>query len=598
MRLKIVVPFLLGIPAMGLAWTSALYPTTWQAPTSKQFYSDAFLQDYSYAGYHMGEAVLPTVSVRIFNVTQAPFRADSSGKVDATLAIQAALDSVGKVGGGVVYLPKGTYRLNANSATQALTIKYSNVVLRGDGPAKTFLLNTTTAMNSKSIIKTSAGGSSWTTIPAATARTSISQDLSKPTKVIPVASTSLFKVGDWVLVRNRITKAWVDEHNEPGWATTFNQLTGFIYCRQITAIDASTKTLTIDVPIRYALFARDTAMVHLAPKMLSEVGIENLAIGNAQINATTGWGEDDYGIAGTAGYDAHSSYVINFYGVRNSWIRKVESYQPTGNTSTAHMLSNGILVNQSRGVTIDSCHMSHGQYGGGGGNGYMYRISANENLIKDSKASFGRHGFVLSHMLASGNVFLRAYDKDGGLQTGFTGSMITSGKGSDHHMHFSHSNLFDNCISENSNFQGAYRPYGSDPMHNLTAAHSTYWNTKGLGTGVESKNYLIISQQARYGYVIGTQGTRTTVNNAATGDLLTKTAPLDSIEGIGLGTTLSPQSLYASQYQKRMATQGSSSSSSTSTSSSSVGPVGLGNTGTSPLLHGSEYFFDLLGRSR
>ncbi len=32
-------------------WRSAYYPTNWTAPTTKNFYTDAFLQDYSYAGY-------------------------------------------------------------------------------------------------------------------------------------------------------------------------------------------------------------------------------------------------------------------------------------------------------------------------------------------------------------------------------------------------------------------------------------------------------------------------------------------------------------------------------------------------------------------
>lgn len=43
--------------------------------------------------------------------TEPPFGADSTGKLDATEAIQAALDAVGSAGGGVVYLPPGRYLL-------------------------------------------------------------------------------------------------------------------------------------------------------------------------------------------------------------------------------------------------------------------------------------------------------------------------------------------------------------------------------------------------------------------------------------------------------------------------------------------------------
>ena len=154
-----------------------------------------------------------------------------------------------------------------------------------------------------------------------------------------------------------------------------------------------------------------------------------------------------------------------------------------------------------RGVTVDSCHFQRGQYGGGGGNGYMYRIQANECLISNSKATFCRHGFVLSHMYSCGNVFLKCYDKDNGKQTGATGFGSTSGKGSDHHMHFSASNLFDGCTSDNSNFQAAYRPYGSVPKHNLPRLTVS---TGIPADWVPGTSYVIYTQQARYGYVIGT----------------------------------------------------------------------------------------------
>jgi len=59
--------------------------------------------------------------------TNAPYNADRTGKIDATLALQHALDDVAALGGGVVYLPEGRYRLNGE-----LKIGYS-VTLRGAG---------------------------------------------------------------------------------------------------------------------------------------------------------------------------------------------------------------------------------------------------------------------------------------------------------------------------------------------------------------------------------------------------------------------------------------------------------------------------------
>ncbi len=550
MRSTILAASVCVLPLAANAWRSSLYPTDWTPPVQDSFYTDKFLQDFSYAGYRRGEEPLPQVEGLVLDVSKAPFLADATGKTDAGAALQKAIDSVTKAGGGVVFLPAGTYRLSVpEAATSALQIGASRVVLRGAGPGKTFLLNTTTSMRSKAVIRVSPTvGGSWTFVPSS--KVLVTRDLPSPTRTIPVASTASFKVGDWVIVRQKMSAAWIVEHKEPDWAGMASKFTGVVYCRRILSIDAATGTIGIDVPTRYALLVRDTAMVYPAPAMIEEVGVERLSIGNVQSAVATGWAEEDYNTSGTGSYDAHDSWLLNVSRVRDGWIRDVQTYQPEGNTTTAHLLSNGILLQQTRGVTIDSCHFQRPQYGGGGGNGYMYRITGNENLVKDTKATHSRHVFVLSHMLASGNVFLRIHDKDGGKQTGATGSERTSGRGNDHHMHFSHSNLFDNCTAENSNFQAAYRPYGSAPLHNLTAAHSTYWNIEGLGTDA----WVVHTQQSRYGYVMGTRGIVTEVKTSeASAGSGAKTDPVDLVEGKAQGATLEPASLYEDQLARRKA---------------------------------------------
>ena len=71
-----------------------------------------FLHDFSYAGYHMGEVnIPPDPPGAVIDVTQAPYHADKTGVFDATAAIQAAIDDSSADGGGIVYLPPGTYRI-------------------------------------------------------------------------------------------------------------------------------------------------------------------------------------------------------------------------------------------------------------------------------------------------------------------------------------------------------------------------------------------------------------------------------------------------------------------------------------------------------
>jgi hypothetical protein len=85
----------------------------------------------SYAGYHRGEARLPRQPVRA-NVKQ--FGAVGDGLTDSTAAFNAAVEAVGRAGGGVVIVPSGRYLL-----TSVVWMHHSGVVLRGDGRDSTTL---------------------------------------------------------------------------------------------------------------------------------------------------------------------------------------------------------------------------------------------------------------------------------------------------------------------------------------------------------------------------------------------------------------------------------------------------------------------------
>ncbi len=91
-------------------WRSSLYPDNWSPG-----YSDSkgrFLHDFSFAGYHGGMEIIPQNSKKIVVVTLTPYNADKTGVVDATVAIQKAIDYVGQNGGGVVFLPAGEYSIS------------------------------------------------------------------------------------------------------------------------------------------------------------------------------------------------------------------------------------------------------------------------------------------------------------------------------------------------------------------------------------------------------------------------------------------------------------------------------------------------------
>lgn len=76
------------------------------------------------AGTDIAEQPKPATSL-LFDVSESPYGADKSGNADATDAVRKALADAGASGGGTVYLPAGTYRID-----EPLTVP-SGVELRG-----------------------------------------------------------------------------------------------------------------------------------------------------------------------------------------------------------------------------------------------------------------------------------------------------------------------------------------------------------------------------------------------------------------------------------------------------------------------------------
>lgn len=536
-------------------WRSELYPEGWVPPSSEKFETDKFLQDFSYAGYHRGEKEVPRITSPVFDVTS--YGADATGVSDSTSAIQRAIDEAGERGGGVVYLPSGTFKISPQGAdTAALRIGHGNVVLRGAGQDRTFLFNSSYMMRSKSIILAQGAEERWKQEPANGPVIAIRNDLLSPTTEIPVESVEGLKEGDWIILRTDATDEFISEHNMADkWGGKGSRLGGVMFQRQIVSVESEKKILTVDVPIRYYLKKRDRARVYPAPPHIEEVGVEELSIGNLEHPKTKeleGWGLTDFAKEGLPAHDVHACAAITFNHLRNSWILNVATYHPPENTTNARILSNGVVLIECRGITVQNCDFEYALYGGGGGNAYMYRLHySNECLVKDCVSGNSRHGFVVAGMASSGNVFLRGTARNTQVQT--AGNGITAGKGSDHHMYLSQSNLADSVLMDGDFFDAHYRTSGDafkTPIHGQTGVHSAFWNLKGESyhKGFE---YIVHSDQVRTGYIIGTSGKVSGVRTDGIDP--ERTAPLDHVEGVGKGETLVPASLYEDQLRRRLA---------------------------------------------
>ncbi|ADO74407.1 glycoside hydrolase family 55 protein [Stigmatella aurantiaca] len=514
------------------AWRSVLYPATWKPGDSNPANSDQFLHDFSYAGYRMRQAEPPFRTDRIIDVTQAPYYANNTGGADVTAILQRAIDDAGALSGGaVVFLPKGTYRVAPPSGKNAaLTLNKSHVVLRGQGPTATFLYNDAPNMRGRSVVRVGpASAGSWTS--GGTSTVSASADLPNRTTRIPLTSVSGFSVGQWIVLRTDMTSALIDELGMAGKG--WESLEGATFYRQITAIDTAAKTLTIDIPLRSTLKTRDNARVYKIGAHISEVGVENLAIGMRE-NTTPGTGGTDFSTPGTGAYEMHDSFALKLNHTVDGWLINVRTYRPASNLQDIQVLSNGIDLYFTRNITVDSCDISKPQYKGEGGNGYLFSIRGSDNLIKDSAANRGRHNFNFRSMNTTGNVLFNDRMTEGSLV-------------SDFHMHLSAANLLDNVTLYLDSAEAADRsPYGTT-KHGVTSTQSVFWNTNGAQYH-PSTNYIVKSQQHGYGYVIGVRGSATRVNIPTGGT----TAPTDFAETSAPGTELQPQSLYVDQIAKRL----------------------------------------------
>ncbi|MEK8131789.1 glycosyl hydrolase family 28-related protein [Paenibacillus filicis] len=513
----------------GAPWRSSLYPANWTP--GYQDSQGRFLQDFSYAGYWRGEKSPPTTPPGATYNVVTQYGADASGANDSTNAIQNAINAAGTAGGGIVYLPAGTYKVKPQgSSSSSLWINQNNVVLRGAGTNSTFLFNDSTSMREKSVIRVAPTTSGDWFAPVNTP-TAVRNDLQPRTHTIPVNSVSGYNVNEFIVIRSDMTPAFIAEHGMTGkWDAS---LKGPAFNRKITAINAATNSLTVDIPIRYPLKTRDNVRVYKVAEPLSEVGIESLSIGMKQHPGTT-WGDLDYKNAGTAAYDVHASKAISISHTKNSWVNNINSYRPSGNSSDYHVLSHGISLYQARSVTIQNTHFQKPQYRGEGGNGYLYQIAGSDNLIQNAIATNARHSFTFQSMWTSGNVIYNSTSNTPRLATDF-------------HMHLSMANLLDNMRMNGDFIEAVYRPYGTIE-HGWTTSQSVIWNTNGLAYG-PGQSAIVKSKQFGQGYVFGTHGPANGVQYTVPAS--DPSAPQDLVEGIGTGGDLVPQSLYLDQKAKR-----------------------------------------------
>ncbi len=380
--MKLLAHFLViaGFTAMSSiaqSWNSRLFPNVNGKYTEQQvsFAGRSWaLEDFSYAGYYLGTKSLGSVPCNVVQVT-------ATG--DITQAVQAAVDSVGKAGGGIVRIPAGSYTMSASVA-----IPYNNVSIEGAGSGLTTISvpsNYASENGSTDGLFTfgrplgAPPNNGWVNKGAVLA--SVTAVVHRGDVQLTVDNGSKINMGDWIVVQQLFWAAQVNNNSaspHPWLVNTCCEFS-FTYLRQATA--KSGNQISLDAPIPWTLDpANNPVRVRMTDGQMKEnVGLRGMTIQFAN-NTLASTGRPH----GSAAY---------FEGVRNGWVYDVKAL---------NFPRFGIYLSFSARITILDCWVQTAQDKGGESYGYGFLESPAQNiLIKRSHGEDNRHNFITSHPLTS-----------------------------------------------------------------------------------------------------------------------------------------------------------------------------------------------------
>ena len=507
-------------------WQSVLFPDEWVPHRSVGGVPG--LVDFSYAGYAAGlRREGPSADATVFAAADFGLGLLGDGRadpeIDATASIQAAVDAAAAAEGGIVQLPPGQIRVD-----DVLSIQASGVVLRGAGSDVTELVFTRSeGMSHRAHLTIGATPTLGPDLP-------LTADADIGAVEIRLAAGLAPTPGAEVVLGFVITPEFVEAHGMNGTWGAFNETWQPFAWRTVVDVreEAGAAIVTLDVPLREPHLPAHGASVRVVNEQIRDVGVESLAVSNA-VAWDQAWANDQV-------------HAIAIRGARDAWVRDVRSFaSPSGEAPeelyVPHLQSSGVLVFQSRHVTIRDVHLANAQHRGGGGNGYLFEIrQSNEILTVDSTAARGRHNFIQNWGFGtSGCVWLRVESR-GSAQTLAPELPIEVPAASEFHHSLATANLIDDSLIDDGWYAENRGSWSSGA--GITAWRNVFWNVRGHGE--------IRSRQFGHGYVIGTAPTVTvSTDPRATGGL--GTAPEDWVEGEGRGHTLVPSSLYEAQLDRR-----------------------------------------------
>ncbi len=401
------------------------------------------LSDWSFAGYHSGEAPLPTPAV-VGNVRD--FGARGDGVTDDTAAFQRAIAATEN---GALLVPAGRYALS-----DILHIRKSNFVLRGEGPQKSVLLFTKALEQIKPLAQATTGGRptsgySWGGGLVWVQGKIGGDDLglvktpsARGAHVIELATPAPVEVGQRIEIRQQdggdkslLDTLYSGQTGDTAKIEIKRVRTSFV--SRVTAVDGA--RMTLERPLRTDIDPKWGANARLYTPTVSEVGVENLGFEFPNLSYQGHFTEQGFN-------------PLAFSSASDCWARDLRIFNA----------DSGPFLGVSNFVTVQN-------------------ITFDADRAPDKRGHRGHHGLTMGN-----DTLLRDFDyrvkfiHDISVDHGAAGNVASNGRGVDlsfdNHRDSPHANLYTNIdIGEGSDM---YRSGGGNALGKHSAAWSTWWNIR------------------------------------------------------------------------------------------------------------------------
>jgi len=488
-----------------------------QIISQKKVYSQNFLPDFSYAGYHFGNASLPEIKEKVILATD--FGVKANDNLDDSKALLKAFKAANEVSENVILqLPAGKLILS-----DILYIERSNFVLRGAGSGKegteifcprpmmylkeqeslAELREYLTSTGKRQVEKENnidlpfsqyawSGGFIWTQVPNQRVKSYMEKYDTPPiilAKVIQgkrgekeflVSEVNGLKVGDVVeldlfnkegekaeiieaLYRNSKTKIGNSHWKQPNLA---------LVRQQVEIVSISRNKITIKTPLLLDVKPNYQALL-IEWKHLSEVGIEHLRISFPDAARVAHHVEQGY----------NGIFLTRIF---NSWVKDVTIYNA----------ESGILTEEIANVTIQDI------------------VTEGKNIAHYTVAMGGVHNVLVENLKVYNKAVHPLSFNTFSTKNVYENCEIFTDPDLDQHAGANHQNLFDNIkvhFEANADnkyplFEGGGAGYWK-PSH---GAYSTFWNINVEVTGGDSIAPIELNgmDEGPFARIIGINGNR------------------------------------------------------------------------------------------